>query len=354
LATRRAAERQHAEQAHQRATAVTELATAARQVGSNSLGESPAEHAEILQAWLAARETHLGEISEAQSTWTELVTLLEGDTVEQAEAAAQDAATIARQLSERTDKSAAAATQAAEHAGSTAAAIGHPAADTVTLHSALQEANAAVETARAQHGAAAAAANNTAGMLTERARTLTSVAEAEEALTAAETELTRVRTLDATLATTIGYLSRSQEQVHRSIAPLLAATLTEWLPAITAGRYIDGIVDPATLQVKVCGPDRIFRRAELLSHGTAEQVYLLLRTALAQHLTAGHQSCPLLLDDVTIQADVQRTPQILEMLHKLSNSRQIILFAQDPQVADWARANLLVERDSMVDVSPPS
>ena len=72
---------------------------------------------------------------------------------------------------------------------------------------------------------------------------------------------------------------------------------------MTENRYIDVTVNPNTLQVDVCGPARQWHKADLLSYGTAEQIYLLLRIALADHLTKHHDTCPLILDDVTVHAD---------------------------------------------------
>ena len=74
--------------------------------------------------------------------------------------------------------------------------------------------------------------------------------------------------------------------MHRDVAPVLAGTLRGWLPRVTEGRYTDATVDPETLEVQVCGPRRRWRRAALLSQGTREQIYLLLRMALVEHLTS--------------------------------------------------------------------
>ena len=111
-------------------------------------------------------------------------------------------------------------------------------------------------------------------------------------------------------------------------------------------------MDPATLAVQVCGATREFRRAELLSHGTAEQIYLLLRVALAARLTEGHDTCPLLLDDVTVHADPGRTRRMLELLHRLSGERQIVLFTHQDQVQEWAYARFDGERDALIELAP--
>src|SRR5664280_1630909 len=137
-----------------------------------------------------------------------------------------------------------------------------------------------------------------------------------------------ISSLDETLKLTWSFLERAQQRVPRDLAPVLASTLTEWLPHITGGRYITAAVDPRTLAIQVCGPSHNWRQADRLSHGTAEQVYLLLRVALAHHLVADGTTSPLLLDDVTVQADSKRTLQILDLLHLLSQRQQVILFAR--------------------------
>ena len=178
------------------------------------------------------------------------------------------------------------------------------------------------------------------GELRQFTASVTSVAEAEEALEAAEAGLRRVEQLKETLDLTCQLLEEAQNRVHRDIAPVIAATLKEWLPTITGGRYTDVTVNPGTLRIDVCGPSRRWRRAELLSHGTAEQIYLLLRIALADHLTKSHDTCPLILDDVTVHADAARKNEILAVLLKIAERRQIIIFTQEQQTAGWARERL--------------
>jgi hypothetical protein len=43
---------------------------------------------------------------------------------------------------------------------------------------------------------------------------------------------------------------------------------------------------------------------------------------------------------------------ILQLVHRLTEDRQVILFAQERFVAEWARANLDRERDSLIELSP--
>ena len=90
--------------------------------------------------------------------------------------------------------------------------------------------------------------------------------------------------------------------------------------------------------VEVAGADGRWRNAALLSHGTAEQVYLLLRLAMARHLTARNEVCPLILDDVVGASDGGRKRVVLETLLSISESTQVILFTHEDDVRDGHRS----------------
>ena len=170
-------------------------------------------------------------------------------------------------------------------------------------------------------------------------------------LAEAERELERVRQLDKTLETTMRFLGSAQEEVHRDIAPVLRATVLECLPAVTGDRYTDCRIDPADLRVEVSGQGSRWRDAALLSHGTAEQVYLLLRLALARHLTNGsRERCPLILDDAVGASDGSRKRATLEALLVISESTQVILFTHEDDVRDWARNRLASASNSLVEL----
>jgi DNA repair exonuclease SbcCD ATPase subunit len=203
--------------------------------------------------------------------------------------------------------------------------------------------SAAEEAGRREHGAEVALAQWLAGVRP--------VGEAEEEVARARAELDRLRELDQTLDITQKFLASAQESAHRTIAPRLAETVRAWLPRATGGRYTEVTVDPDRLEVRVRAEGGRWRDAARLSYGTAEQVYLMLRIALAQHLAAQGVRCPLLLDDVTVHADGRRTEELLELLRFAAEDRQIILFSQQAQVAEWARTRL-GPRDALLDLAP--
>jgi len=117
-------------------------------------------------------------------------------------------------------------------------------------------------------------------------------------------------------------------------------------------RYDDVVVDPETLEVQVRQGTGDWRQADRLSEGTKEQIFLLLRVALAEHLTKPGEKAPLILDEITAQCDATRRAALLDLLHELSGDRQIVLFTHDEGALAWAEEHLdldgadaLVRRD---------
>jgi uncharacterized protein YhaN len=179
------------------------------------------------------------------------------------------------------------------------------------------------------------------------------VAEAEENLALAEAEFERVNRLATILSEAQRFLESAQERVHRTIAPVLRETLNRWLPRITSARYSEAKVDPENLEVRVRSAGGSWREARLLSRGTAEQIYLLLRIAIADHLTReSKEVCPLILDDVLVQTDDERKKAFLDLLHEISRERQIVLFTMEQIVADWAEQHLSNPTDSLIRLDP--
>ena len=283
----------------------------------------PAALVDALYRWQARRRDRLRRFEQERSDWSELQRLLGDRTLEE---------WIAE--TERLEA------EAAAHAGDVPGEP-DPGRDAV-------EALEGLERRQRQ------ALERERGALEERERNLADVADAEERLAQAERREREIARLDATLATTIDFLTAAEFRVHRDVAQVLRETVLEWLPRVTGGRYTDCRVDPASLAVEVRGPDGRFRSADLLSHGTAEQVYLLLRLALARHLTTPEETCPLLLDDALSGCDATRARAVLETLVAIADETQVILFTHDDDVRRWAERRLEGPRHRLIDLEPPA
>jgi exonuclease SbcC len=191
------------------------------------------------------------------------------------------------------------------------------------------------------------------GSLVARRDALPGVAEAEEAAAIARTELERVEGLAMGVDRTLQLLRAAEERIHRDLAPILSQAVARWLPIVSRGAYAEISVDPAHLKVSVkeVGSGQ-WRDARLLSEGTREQIYLLLRVAMAQHLVTTGERAPLLLDEVTAQSDSDRKRDLLDVLHQLSAERQVVLFTHDDEVVAWAEHALRQPHDRLVRLEP--
>jgi uncharacterized protein YhaN len=262
--------------------------------------------------------------------------MLDGMTVDELHRAAQHAREHAQQAAELAERRTARASDSVVQLSSTV--------DIALDESTVDDEHGAEQLRREYHDAQRLA-DQASHDLRAMEYTRPSVTEAEEQLAAAQAGLARLRDLDEVLSVTRQYLERARERAHRDVAPLLAATVRRDLATVTRGRYSNAVVDPGTLRIQVQGAGTPLRDADDLSLGTAEQVYLLARVALAEHLVRPGESCPLVLDDVTVHADRDRTDQILTVLRTVARRHQVVLFSSQEQVRDWARMNLDGDRD---------
>jgi hypothetical protein len=314
-----------------RAAVLAQLRQTALQCGCADTGQLRADElVGRIECWRTDRSNALRDHDRAREDWAELQALLEGKSLD-------DLCLECARVEERANQ------RAADFEASEIEASAFDA-----------DRPAQMERLRGVRDEDVAEAQRARGQVAQLRRSVPDVASAEEQEAEAGEELARVEQLERTLTLTADFLRGAQETVHRSIAPVLQASVEKWLPAVTAGRYRQALVDPQSLRVTVRDLDGRPRDAALLSRGTAEQIYLLLRAAMAQHLTKQDEVCPLILDDITVHCDAVRKAQVLAALHALSQERQIILFTQEEPVLGWAEANFAKEQDRIerLDAAP--
>ncbi len=326
LAARRGAEETAAavQQAIERAR--NALVEAAQRVGLPPEPDPDADGlAEGLRAWQRQRSELMGANQSAIEEWHELRGLLDGRSLDTLRTNAERLAREANALATSLDP------------------------EEIASHAARSDLEVLLAQRREEVAAADRAVHELRGALDVLRGGLPDVTEAEEAVAAASTELERILALASTVDETLGLLKGAQERVHRDLAPILARAVQRWLPIVSGGAYVEVSVDPADLAIRVReARSGVWREARLLSAGTREQIYLLLRVAMAQHLVTTGETAPLLLDEVTAQADPERRAGLLRVLHELSRERQVVLFSHDDAVATWAADELVVPRDRLV------
>ena len=122
---------------------------------------------------------------------------------------------------------------------------------------------------------------------------------------------------------------------HRELAPRLAASLGNRLSLLTGARYTDVNVDTDHFALGLLGrtrPDMV--PLDAVSHGTRDQVALLLRLALCEVLGGAGERAPLLLDEPLLTSDPARRDLFIEFLHDVSATHQILISTADPSMIE--------------------
>jgi len=117
----------------------------------------------------------------------------------------------------------------------------------------------------------------------------------------------------------------SREFITKRFAPELREIVTPMLKTVTT-RYGEMRFDE-NLNLKVRIPElNLIKEVEVLSQGTLDQIYFLLKSGIAKMLSKNRESLPLLLDDPFVTCDGERLEKILDILGGLAKKTQIFLF----------------------------
>jgi uncharacterized protein YhaN len=118
---------------------------------------------------------------------------------------------------------------------------------------------------------------------------------------------------------------------------LLQRRAGEYLATATGGAYTRIVLDERTLRPQVWIPGAgAWKEAAELSQGTSDQLYLCLRLALLDVMTADRKP-PVFLDEPFAHLDESRRRAMVNLLTTAARDRQVVLFTCWPhydQVAD--------------------
>lgn len=118
-------------------------------------------------------------------------------------------------------------------------------------------------------------------------------------------------------------LSQATAQLQSRFAPRITQRASALFSRLTGGRY-QRLSLTQDLNLQTCTESEDTLRSILWrSDGTADQLYLALRLAVAEELTP---EAPLVLDDALVRFDDDRLKAALEVIKEEAASRQVILF----------------------------
>ncbi|MFC7062648.1 ATP-binding protein [Halobacillus seohaensis] len=129
----------------------------------------------------------------------------------------------------------------------------------------------------------------------------------------------------ATYKIALDVLEKTKEIYQNNYLPHVLEVAKQYFRKITLGKYVNLYLDPLHQKIMVKDCNEYHYTTEELSRGTADQLYISLRLALAKTLSSDF-AVPFLVDDAFVHFDEARLSIMLEIFNELSSSNQILLF----------------------------
>ena len=128
----------------------------------------------------------------------------------------------------------------------------------------------------------------------------------------------------------IDTLRQADQEIQSRFSPQLGRLASEYMSAVTGGRYEDVLINRDFSARTRTKDDAVARDSEYLSAGTLDLMYLAVRLAVCELAMPDGEPCPLILDDALVNLDEDRLDQAMELLKKIAQERQVILFTCRP------------------------
>lgn len=184
---------------------------------------------------------------------------------------------------------------------------------------------------------ALSAARTTADQLSGRMHAIGETAILQSQAAQLEAQRDALEAEYAAVALAMEVLDGANTALQSRFSPALGRRAAEIFGELTAGRYTGVVLDRHFhLSAEPAG-DVIYRDAELLSAGAADQLYLASRLAICDLVLPVETGVPLILDDALANFDDARCAATLRFLKTLAASRQILLFTCHSREAAFFR-----------------
>ena len=133
----------------------------------------------------------------------------------------------------------------------------------------------------------------------------------------------------------------ARQNVLVSTLEVLNVRTSDLLNKLTSGRYSRVRFDKSTFKFEVFSDERHdwIDPEQGLSSGTADQVYLAARLALAD-LISEDKNPVMILDDPFVNYDEKRLDNVMKVIKELSENHQILLLTSQSHYDKWADATI--------------
>lgn len=141
-----------------------------------------------------------------------------------------------------------------------------------------------------------------------------------------EEELARQQAEYIALRLSLDALQTANTTLQNRFSPELGRRAAEIFADMTGSTWSHILLDREFHLSAESGSDPTRRSVQLLSAGTADQLYLAVRLAICEMILPPEQNPPLILDDALLTFDDARLSTTLDYLTRLGAQRQILLF----------------------------
>lgn len=141
-----------------------------------------------------------------------------------------------------------------------------------------------------------------------------------------EEELARQQAEYTALQLSLDALQAANTTLQNRFSPELGRRAAEIFADMTGSTWSHILLDREFHLSAESGSDPTRRSVQLLSAGTADQLYLAVRLAICEMILPPEQNPPLILDDALLTFDDARLSTTLDYLTRLGAQRQILLF----------------------------
>ncbi len=137
------------------------------------------------------------------------------------------------------------------------------------------------------------------------------------------------------LALALDVLRSANTTLQNRFSPELGRRAAEIFADMTGSAWSHILLDREFRLSAEAGSAPTRRSVQLLSSGTADQLYLAVRLAICEMVLPVEQNAPLILDDALLTFDDERLHKTLDYLVRLGEQRQILLFSCQSREADY-------------------
>jgi len=178
------------------------------------------------------------------------------------------------------------------------------------------------------------------GRIAERINSMERSEERSRALARQEVVLARIDQSAemwavVTLCKTL--LDETRKVYENDRQPQVLRHASKFFETMSQRRYSRVIAPLDGTEIQVERQDGVRLLPQLLSRGTAEQLYLAMRFALLRDYAAHTDPLPVIFDDVFVNFDPQRTRTTFEAVSGLAETHQVLLFTCHPHVVALAQ-----------------